>query len=137
MDLTFRQDFLTRDPFMAFSDTGYTMDTKNRNNNFHYTLSLLMNERLFRPIKYAEIYFNQVHGGFYPKKARYLTSWGFNTGFDMMTAPLFFNIAFEAGLNFSYIDLVDEYSQWGYCNNNIDSGDNLLEFYIGIRWGFL
>lgn len=136
IDFSFRQDFLTRYPFMDFIGSEYKVDSSNINNNFEYTLSLIMNEELWSPIKYAEIYLNQIHGGFYPKTATYFASWGFNTGFDILTAPLFLNIAFEAGLNFSYIDLYDSNLNWGFPNNNIDSGDNLLEFYVGFRWGF-
>lgn len=137
IDLTFRQDFLTRTPFTAKTVGSVATDTTSEKNNFSYTLSLKMNDRLFAPIKYAEIYFNQIHGGFYPTGGKYLASWGFNTGFDLLTAPLFFNIAFGAGLNFTYIDLYDDNLNFGFPNNNIESGDNLLEFFVGIRWGFL
>ncbi len=137
IDLSYRQDFLTRGPFTTYSDSGYIVDSTNTNNNFGYTLSLIINEKLLSKIKYAEIYFNQTHGGFYPKTGGYLASWGFNTGFHFMSAPLFFNLAFDAGLNFTYIDLYDQNSVFGVQNNNIDAGDNLIEFYIGIRWGFL
>ncbi len=138
IDLSFRQDFLTRYPFTDKTNDGSVeTDSTTKKNNFNYTFSLMMNERLFAPIKYAEIYFNQTHGGFYPTGGKYLASWGFNTGFDVLTAPLFFNLAFEVGLNFTYIDLYDASLNFGFPNNNIESGDNLLEFFVGIRWGFL
>ena len=138
VDLSFRQDFLTRYPFTERTEGGSVgTDSTTKKSNFNYTLSIMMNEILFTPIKYAEIYFNQTHGGFYPTGGEYLASWGFNTGFKVLTAPLFFNLAFEAGLNFTYIDLYDENLNFGFPNNNIESGDNLLEFFIGIRLGFL
>lgn len=138
VDLSFRQDFLTRTPFTVNTGDGSVgTDSTSKKNNFTFSLSLRMNERLFDPIKYAEIYLNQTHGGFYPIGGKYLASWGFNTGFDVLTAPLFFNLAFEAGLNFTYIDLYDAGLNFGFPNNNIESGDNLLEFFVGIRWGFL
>jgi|GEM_PF-2013677 len=129
IDFAFRQDFLTREPFAS--------DSTLKKNNFNYTLALIMNDKLFAPIKYAEIYLNQVHGGFYPQGGRYFGSWGFNAGFDLMTAPLFLNMAFKAGLNFGYIDLFNESSDFGALNDNIDRGDYLLEFFLGLNWGFM
>ena len=137
ISLSFRQDFITKTPFTEYIAGTVVTDTSSKKNNFNYTLSLIMNDKLFAPIKYGEIYFNQIHGGFYPTGGRYLASWGFNTGFDLLTAPLFFNIAFKVGLNFTYIDLYDTNLNFGFPNNNIESGDNLLEFYAGFRWGFL
>jgi hypothetical protein len=137
VDLTFRQDFASRDPFMYISGSEYLIDTVNTKYNFNYTLSMAINEDLVSKIKFAKVYLNQVHGGYYPKGGAYLTSWGFNTGFDMLTAPLFFNLAFEAGLNFSYIDLNDDNGNFGFPNNNIDAGDNVIEFFLGVRWGFM
>jgi hypothetical protein len=89
-----------------------------------------INEAFVSKIEFAKIYLNQIHGGYYPKGGAYLTSWGFNTRFDILTDPLFFNLAFEAGLNFLYIDLNDDNGNFGFPNNNIDAGDNLLEFFL-------
>lgn len=137
LDFSFRHDFLTRTPFMYLDDSDLRVDSVNTKNNFTFALSLLMNEKLVSAIKYAKIYLNQVHGAYYPKGGTYFASWGFNTGFDILTAPLFFNLAFEAGLNFTYIDLNNEIGIFGFPNNNIDDKDNLLEFFLGARWGFM
>lgn len=135
IDFTFRQDFITKYPFTYLVQN--ITDSVNIKNNFALDLSMEINQELWGPIKYAQAYIKQVHGGLFPKTARYFTSWGFSTGFELLTAPLFFNLAFEAGLDFSYIDLNDQLGKWGQLNNNIDAGDNMLEFYLGIRWGYL
>ena len=137
LDLSLRHDFLTRDPFMYVDEADFRVDTINTKNNFTFTLSMLMNEKLVPVIKYAKVYLNQVNGGYYPKGGTWFASWGFDTGFDMLTAPLFFNLALEAGLNFTYIDLNSASGIVGFPNNNIDTKDNLLEFYLGVRWGFM
>ncbi len=156
IDLTFQQDFLAhekykvrflRTVFDTISISPIDIDTHlvsidttlllNENNNFGFTLSFSINENLLKPIKYAKVFLNQVHGGHFPNTGNYFSSWGFNAGFELLTAPLFFNIALEGGLIFTYIDLYDENGILGMLNDVIDNNDTLLEFYLGLRWGFL
>jgi hypothetical protein len=137
IDVAFQQDFLTWDPFMVLDGSLYVRDSVNTNNNFSYSASFSINEKLLPFIKYAKAYVNQTHGGYYPKVGNYFASWGFNAGIDVLTAPLFLNIALEAGYIFSYIDLYNSNHEFGVLNNNIDQGDNISQFYIGVRWGYL
>jgi hypothetical protein len=105
--------------------------------NFGYSLSVSINDELWKPLKYGRAYINQINGGYFPKGARYFSSWGFNAGLDLITSPLFLNLSFETGLLFTYIDIYNENNEKNYLNNNIDNNDTFFEFYFGIRWGFL
>ncbi len=142
MDIRFhmRQDFLTKSDNINinyFTGDSITDTTGKETNSFDFGLSFSINEKLLKPFRYAAIYANQVHGAYYPQNGTYFTSWGFNAGFDLLTAPLFFNIALDAGLIFTYLDLYDENGNFGFPNDNIDSGDYLFQFYLGLKWGFL
>ncbi len=137
VDFTIKHDFLNRKPFMRLDNGEYIVDTFNIKNNFDFSLSFSINKELFKYINFATLYLSQENGGYYPKGGTYFASWGFNTGFDVLTAPLFFNLAFEAGLNFSYVDIYDERGMFGLPSNNVDNGDNILEIYVGTRWGFM
>lgn len=143
--LNYRQDFLTRTIYKAqYQETVNNVVTKTKDttiylkekNNFSYTLKLLMNDTLFQYIKYAELFLNQIHGSYFPEGGKYFASWGFSTGLHALSAPLFFNLAFETRVLFTYLDLKNSYGKVMF-NNNIDPGDILIEFCIGIHWGFL
>jgi hypothetical protein len=132
-----KQDLFTYDPYMVIKGTGYVADRVNSNNNFSYRLAFEINEKLTPLIKYARVYVEQDHGGYYPVMGSYFTSWGFRFGIDVLSKPLFWNIALEAGYVFSYIDLYDSQGNFGSLNNNIDQNDNISQIYFGIRWGYL
>ena len=85
---------------------------------------------LFKYIRYAEIVLQQSHGRLYPPGGFPFISWTFLGSYDVITIPLFFNIAFETGGRFFYIDTGSE------RNNQIQSGDFFFEARLGINWGF-
>ncbi|MBN1983080.1 MAG: hypothetical protein JW795_16220, partial [Chitinivibrionales bacterium] len=128
-------DFLTEHPFMDFINSHYVPDTINTKNNFAFRLQVSVNEQFFKPIAYARLILEQTHGGYYPKMASYFASWGFSTRLDASSSELFWNLAFEGGIYFSYLDLFTDDGTLG-LNNNIDGGDTMFEFYLGIKRGF-
>jgi hypothetical protein len=103
-------------------DSGYT------SGDFDIGLSFSVNDSLWQPIKYGTVYFQQTHGGLYPPRTMF-PSWGFRTGFDVVTNPILFGVGFAAGFSLYYLDM--------NSNNAIDPIDNVMEFYLGLRYDFL
>jgi hypothetical protein len=110
------------DNFALAGDSGYT------SGDFDVGLSFSINDSLWRPIKYCSIYFQQTHGGLYPPRTMF-PSWGLRTGFDLVTNPILFGVGLSAGFSLYYLDM--------NSNNTIEPVDNVMEFYLGLRYGFL
>jgi hypothetical protein len=91
-------------------------------------LSCTVNDSLWRPIKYGTVYLEETHGGLYPNTTVF-PSWGFRAGADIVTNPILFGIGFSAGFSWYYLDL--------NFNNVIDPADKVVEFHLGLRYGFL
>jgi hypothetical protein len=110
------------DNFALAGDSGYT------SGDFDVGLSFSINDSLWHPIKYGSIYFQQTHGGLYPPRTMF-PSWGLRTGFDLVTNPILFGVGLSAGFSLYYLDM--------NSNNTIEPVDNVMEFYLGLRYGFL
>jgi hypothetical protein len=91
-------------------------------------LSFSVNDSLWRPLKYAAVYFQETHGGLYPPKSIF-PSWGLAAGFDAVTNPILFGVGLSAGVSWYYLDM--------NADNKIDAQDNVIEFSLGLRYGFL
>ena len=91
-------------------------------------ISFSVNDSLWHPIKYGTIYCQETHGGLYPTKTVF-PSWGFAAGFDLVTNPILFGVGLSAGFSLYYLDM--------NSNNAIDPIDKVMEFYLGLRYGFL
>lgn len=134
--LSGKTDFLNRTSYKDSTDEGLDTILNNNPVNFSYKLSLQIDEKLTKYIKYGEIYLLQENGSYYPNGASIFASWSFEAGLNLQTAPLIFNLALDLGYKFSYIDISNQSGSWGILNNSIDANDALSEFYIGIRWGY-
>ena len=106
----------------------YAKDPNYTNPDLELGLSFSVNDSLWKPIKYATVYFQETHGGLYPIKT-IVPSWGMRTGFDLVTNPILFGVGLSAGFSLYYLDM--------NSNNAIDPNDNVTEFYLGLRYGFL
>lgn len=138
VDLHLKHDFGSDHPLKRFDD-----DSSKGRNNFSYRLSVAAGRNFYNLFNFAELYLQQYHGGYYPagveagEGATYFASWGFETGLDIISRPLFANVALQGGFNFRYLDLDPDLSDSRRFNNNIDRDDRVTEFYIGALWGFL
>jgi hypothetical protein len=145
LDLRIRHDFASRDVFtldaidsvgLDTDDPDAPLDSVASRNNFSLEASLSMDERLLPAIAYGSVYVRQAHGAYYPENGTYFGSWGLAIGGELITAPLFAKLAFDAGVQYSFLDL-DFASEDEKFNNLIDPGDAVFEFRLGLRWGFL
>jgi hypothetical protein len=133
LDLAFRHDYNTH---RVFADTVFTAGA-DPGNNFALSLSFAMDERVIPAIKYAECYLRQSNGTYFPPTGTYFASWGLEAGLDVLTAPLLWSIALEAGVEFYYLDLGGDGTSGTGFNNQIDEGDRVIEFRVGMKRGFL
>ena len=123
LQVEYRQDLRTRN---AFADTAiHTRD------NFQFYASLCANDSLWRWIKVARAYVGDVGGSISPPGASLSTSWGLRAGVYLLSAPLLWNVALEAGLEYYRLDLDPLF------DNHAGATDHVLEFFAGLRWGFL
>jgi len=99
--------------------------------SYDFYLYAGINEELVPKVKTARIYLMQSHGGYYPESGSYFDSWGTCAGASVLTVPLFFNLALEAGVEYYLLDID------GRFNNTIDDDDRVFEFHAGVRWGVL
>lgn len=128
IEVTYLQDIYGKNTLkQVYSDS---TGAGNMPGDFSFRLRGAINDTLFRYIHFAEIIFQQAHGRIYPAEGLPFLSWAFEGGFDVVTVPLFFNVAFETGGRFFYIDTGTE------RNNRIESSDMFFEFRFGINWGF-
>jgi hypothetical protein len=93
-----------------------------------FGLSFSVNDSLWQPIKYGKLFFEESYGGLFPPHSVF-PSWGFKTGFDIITNPILFGVGISGGVCWYYLDM--------NSNNAIDPTDNVFEFYIGFRYGFM
>lgn len=130
IDFSWQQNFIERNSFVIFHQDSTSTSRNAAMGDFSFNLKFSVDENLLHFMKFADIYVRQTHGALYPSLGTYFYSWGFESGFDLLTMPLFLNMAFKAGGKFYYFDN-------GNLNNNIDPGDMFFEFYAGLQWGFL
>jgi hypothetical protein len=95
-----------------------------------FGVSISVNDSLFAPVKYGTVYFRQTRTDLYPPRIP-MPSWGMQAGVEVISNPILFDIGFSAGFSLFFLDMV-------FYNNRVDPAtDNVLEFSIGIRRGFL
>ncbi|MFP4415871.1 MAG: hypothetical protein ACLFSB_01215 [Chitinispirillaceae bacterium] len=126
-EFSYKQDFSTR---KAFADT--SVESKN---NYCFDLIISINDQFFEPIHYASIYVRQDHGGYYPPAATPFASWGWQTGFEIQSAPLFKALRLHLAGDLYYLDIDPQQPQDRF-NNNIDAGDFVFDLLIGGQWSF-
>jgi hypothetical protein len=111
-----------------FENYALLADTNYSDPDLSFGLSLSVNDSLWHPIRYGAAYLEETHGGLYPRGAA-VPSWGFRAGLDVVSNPIIFGVGLSAGVSWYFLDQ--------NSNNRIDSGDNIVEFYLGLRYGFL
>jgi hypothetical protein len=133
LDLAFRIDYFSH---RVFADTSFTAGAT-PDNNFDLSLSFALDERAVPAISHAVVYLRHSNGTYFPPTGGFFASWGFETGLDVLTAPLMWELAIDAGLKFYYLDLSDTEGAVGRLNNQLDEGDRVFEVRFGVRRGFL
>jgi len=95
-----------------------------------FGLSFTVNDSLFAPVKWGTVFFRQTRTDLYPTRSP-MPSWGLQAGVEIMTNPILYGIGLSAGFSFFFLDMLK-------YNNTIEpASDNVLEFYVGLRRGFL
>jgi len=130
LNFSWSGEVFTRSPFTATPNDV-------RINNYSLGLSAAIDDSLMPMLKFGEIYARQIHGGYFPAGARLFSSWGVEAGLNVLTAPIYANIACEGGLRIFYLDLDDSSAPSARFNQVVDHGERLVEVYAGVRWGFL
>lgn len=129
VDVYYKQDFASKNTLNLFHSTFETDSARDIPGDFTLMAKCKVNDSLVPFFKYADIYVQQYHGRLYPGDSKIFSSWGMQSGFNILTQPIFKNMAFEAGGKLLYID--------GNSNNAVDNHDFIFEFCIGMQWGFL
>jgi hypothetical protein len=111
-----------------FSKYSIVTDTNYSDPDLTIGFSLIANDSMFRPLRYGKVYLEETHGGLYPHNTVF-PSWGFKAGIDVVTNPIILGVGLSAGFSWYYLDM--------NSNNKIDAADNVVEFYLGLRYGFL
>lgn len=124
LDFYYKQDFISKNTMNLNNDSALKVP-----GNFTVLLKCRINDSLVPFIKYGEIYFQQYHGRLFPADANFFLSWGMQSGFNIVTRPLFKRLAFETGGRLLYIDRNH--------NNSVESKDLIFEILLGMQWGFL
>jgi hypothetical protein len=119
LEVALRQNFREKRNFL--------MDTADMTPGTDFSLSLCMNDSLFKPIRFGELYVRQEHSGLYPPRSRLFSSWEFSAGAAVTTHPLYFGISLDASVSFQFLDM--------NFDNRIGPGDGLLAFSIGFLRG--
>ncbi len=125
---SYKQDFATSN---AFADTSQ----KDRN-NYSFGLTLSIDDKFFKPIRFARLYLCQDHGGYYPAGARFFASWGLMSGFELYSSPFFRGLGLHLAGDFYYLDIDPLSTDRGRYNNNIDAGDFVFDLLLGAKWSF-
>lgn len=124
LDFYYKQDFISENTVNLHNDSTLKVP-----GDFTLLLKCKINDTLVPFIKYGEIYFQQYHGRLFPADANFFLSWGMQSGFNLVTRPLFKRLAIETGARLLYIDRNH--------NNSVESKDLIFEIFSGIQWGFL
>ncbi|HEX7510544.1 MAG TPA: hypothetical protein VF335_04540 [Chitinivibrionales bacterium] len=112
IELSVRQNLREKHSFHV--DTAH-VDTAAMAPGTDFSLSLCVNDSLFKAIRYGELYVRQEHTGLFPPRSSVFASWEFQAGLAVTTNPLFFGIAVDADIAFGFLDM--------NVNNKIDPGD--------------
>ena len=122
LEISLRQNLREKHSFASRADT------LSANPGTDISLSLSINDSLFKAVRFGEVYLRQEHTGLYPPRSSFFSSWEFQTGVAVTTNPVFFGIALDADISMGFLDL--------NLNNQIDPGDILLTFSIGFTRSF-
>jgi hypothetical protein len=106
-------------------------DSASRRLDYDYDVRVVLNDSLLFFVKYAEFVLGNAHGSTYPATGRYTSSWGFRGGIHVLTTPLLYNIAVQAGFDYYLLDIDSP------PNGRVDPGDRIMEASVGLRWGFM
>lgn len=129
LDLYYKQDFISKKTINLFSGNPDKDSSLKVPGDFTLFLKCKINDTLVPFIQYGEIYYQQYHGRLFPADSKFFLSWGMQSGFNLVTRPLFKSMAFEAGGRLLYIDRNHD--------NLVDSKDLIFEIFLGMQWGFL
>lgn len=124
LDFYYKQDFINNNTVNLYNDSALKVP-----GDYTVLLKCRINDSLVPFIKYGEIYFQQYHGRLFPADANFFLSWGMQSGFNLVTRPLFKRLAFETGGRLLYIDRNH--------NNLVENKDLIFEILLGMQWGFL
>lgn len=124
LDFYYKQDFISKNTVNLYNDSALKVP-----GDFTVLLKCRINDSLVPFIKYGEIYLQQYHGRLFPADANFFLSWGMQSGFNLVTRPLFKRLAFETGGRLLYIDRNH--------NNLVENKDLIFEILLGMQWGFL
>jgi hypothetical protein len=128
VEFYYKQDIFSRHSHLEYIADSTT--TRNITGDFSFRLKAAINDSLVKYIRYAEIVLQQSHGRLYPFGGMVFNSWTFLGSYNVVSIPLFFNIAFETGGHFFYIDS-------GKRRNDLIDGDDFhFQVSTGINWGF-
>ena len=127
--LSYKQNFKERNTFVVGTDT--TDSSSAARLDYSYSVRCAINDSLLRFVKYAGVYVNQTHGTLFPATGKPFLSWNSEAGAEIQTNPLIFNIAIETRLRYFYLD------NGRNPNNFINDQDHIIEWYFGIKWGFI
>jgi hypothetical protein len=119
LEVTLRQNFLEKNTF--------SRDSTKMSAGTDFSLSFCMNDSLFKPLRFGELYVRQEHCGLYPPHSSLFSSWEFSVGAAAVTHALYFGISLDVNVSFCLLDM--------NFNNRIDPGEGMLEFSIGLSRG--
>ncbi len=120
LGFTYRQNIFENYPMLF--DSNYT------DPDLAFGVFFSVNDNLVKPLKYASVRLEETHGGMYPRNTVF-PSWGFHAGVEAMTNPILLGLGLCGGFSWYYLDM--------NSNGQLDAADNVLEFYVGLRYGFL
>jgi hypothetical protein len=127
---SWHQDILAHN---VFTDTAANSTAR----NYKLDLSFAIDSSLTPALAFAEIYGRQVQGGYFPSEPKLFSSWGFETGLNLLTNPVLAGFSLETGIKMFYLDLDYSKEPAERFNGIIDETDMLFEAYMGIRRGIL
>jgi hypothetical protein len=106
----------------------FSIDTMKLGPGTDLSLSLCINDGLFKPVRFGEVYLRQDHSGLYPPHSALFSSWEFAAGASVATHPLYVGISLDANVCMRFLDL--------NFDNKVGPGDGLFSFSIGFVRGF-
>ncbi len=127
--LSGRQNLKEKKSFVMSTETGDS--SFNARPDYSYSLRLAINDSLVKFVNYFGLYLGQNHATLFPDGSSVLRSWNTEAGIELLTNPLFYNVAFDTRCRYFYYDHSKR------SNNLINKEDHIVEWYFGIKWGFL
>lgn len=129
ISLSGKQNLKERKSFVMSTETGDSSFSARP--DYSYSLRFAINDSLVKFINYFGLYLNQNHATLFPDGSSVLRSWNTEAGVELLTNPLFYNIALDTRCRYFYYDHSKR------SNNLINKEDHIIEWFFGIKWGFL